>query len=209
MTKDMNLHLVTLTQPQDISQTRFTINDWRLISIYLKMVNTLIKQKIINPLANFGKVAEVLGGAGSEMETITVMVNKIKYKSGYKYQLAESYIIRVGIQIPDIIISYYLSVSTKGNLMIKKGYCWDGPSGPTVDTKNFMRGSLVHDALYQLMREGLLDQKWREQADKELKRICIEDGMSKIRAWWVYQAVRTFAKRCTDAENKKDVLTAP
>ena len=133
----------------------------------------------------------------------------IKYKSGYKYQLAESYIIRVGIQIPDIIISYYLSVSTKGNLMIKKGYCWDGPSGPTVDTKNFMRGSLVHDALYQLMREGLLDQKWREQADKELKRICIEDGMSKIRAWWVYQAVRTFAKRCTNTENKKDVLTAP
>ena len=72
-----------------------------------------------------------------------------------------------------------------------------------------MRGSLIHDALYEFMRKGLLSQKWRNQADLELKKACLEDGMSKIRASWVYWAVRTFAKRCTDPDNKRKVLTAP
>jgi hypothetical protein len=44
-----------------------------------------------------------------------------------------------------------------------KGYAWNGPSGPTLDTRNFMRGSLVHDALYQLMREGRMDNGLRRQ----------------------------------------------
>ena len=61
------------------------------------------------------------------------------------------------------------------------GYGRDGPSGPTLDTRDFIRGSLVHDALYQLMREGLLDHS-----------IHREDGMTALRAWWVYQGVRLF-----------------
>ncbi len=31
------------------------------------------------------------------------------------------------------------------------------PNGPTIETKTFMRASLVHDALYQLMREEHLE----------------------------------------------------
>lgn len=77
-----------------------------------------------------------------------------------------------------------------GLLTMKKGYAWDGPSGPTIDTKNFMRGSLVHDALYQLMRNGQLAPQWREGADQELRRICREDGMNRFRAWYVLQGVR-------------------
>lgn len=53
-----------------------------------------------------------------------------------------------------------------------------------------MRGSLVHDALYQLMRENHLDEdRWRPTADDILRRLCREDGMSAIRAWYVYQGV--------------------
>ena len=48
----------------------------------------------------------------------------------------------------------------------------------------------MHDALYQLIRKGYLEQKDREIADIELKRICLEDGMWKWRAWYVYHAVR-------------------
>lgn len=89
------------------------------------------------------------------------------------------------VQIPPVIF-----LGTNGLLTIKKGYAWDGPSGPTIDTPNFMRGSLVHDVLYQLMREELIPQDQREYADNLLRNICLEDGMSKIRAWWVYQGVR-------------------
>ncbi len=70
------------------------------------------------------------------------------------------------------------------------------PSGPTIDTKSFMRGSLAHDALYQLMHEKLLTvADARELADKVLRDICITDGMWKVRAWWVYRAVRIGGKK--------------
>ena len=78
----------------------------------------------------------------------------------------------------------------EGSLTVYAEYAWDGPSGPTIDTANFMRGSLVHDALYQLMRRGLLPQSEREGADKAIRDLCIEDGMSRVRAWWVYQSLR-------------------
>lgn len=127
----------------------------------------------------------------------------IKYRGGYKYQLAEAYSVLTSI-VPDQPIDHdYISLSAQGVIGIRQGYAWDGPSGPTVDTKTFMRGSLIHDALYQLMRDGLLPLSFREAADTELKKICLEDGMWSIRAWWVYRAVRTFggeAIRSRDSE---------
>ena len=74
----------------------------------------------------------------------------IKYRSGYKYQLVEEYQVRVSLIPENDIKTDFIELSTEGMLIIKKGYAWDGPSGPTIDTPNFMRGSLVHDALYQL-----------------------------------------------------------
>ena len=68
-----------------------------------------------------------------------------------------------------------------------------------------MRGSLVHDALYQLMRDGYLPLKTREYADWLLREICIEDGMSKIRADWVYMGVDLFG----ESSAKPDLLRAP
>ena len=133
----------------------------------------------------------------------------IKYKSGYKYQLVEECYKKVEIFPDEDIRTTHLTLYQGGYLRIKEGYCWDGPSGPAIDTKNFMCGSLVHDALYQLMRQGLIPQKWREQADKELRKVCLKDGMSKVRAWWVYYAVRTFAKRCATTDHKRKILTAP
>lgn len=86
----------------------------------------------------------------------------------------------------------FIGIDTDGTLLIRVRYKWDGASGIAIDTKNFMRGSLVHDALYQLLREGVLAQGDRIIADRILRDICIEDGMSRLRAWWVYNAVRMF-----------------
>lgn len=103
----------------------------------------------------------------------------------------------------------FIELGTEGMLVIKKGYAWDGPSGPTIDTPNFMRGSLVHDALYQLLRNELIDEKWRDEADDELRRICVEDGMSKICAKWVYIAVRKWGKVAASPESRKKIHKAP
>ena len=68
-----------------------------------------------------------------------------------------------------------------------------------------MRGSLVHDAPYQLMREQHLGQEHREYADRLLREICVAAGMSQIRAWWVYQGVRLGGA----SSAKPDLLQAP
>ena len=126
----------------------------------------------------------------------------------YKYQLKEDYEIQIDIKPAEDINFEYLSLSSEGLLTIKKHYAWDGPSGPTIDTKNFMRGSLVHDALYQLMRLGALDHNvHRKRADEILREICLEDGMWRIRAWWVHFAVRTFARRSTKPVKNNRVIT--
>jgi len=152
-------------------------------------------------------------------------MDTIKYRDGYRYQLAEMYDVKTGIILgenEDCIDTEFVCLYHNGILFIRRFFPWDGPSGPTKwlcdrvpkwlrnkILKTILRGSLVHDGLYYLMRQGKLDIKWREQADKELKRICLEDGMSKLRAWWVYKGVRRFAKFAALPENKKKILVAP
>jgi hypothetical protein len=71
-----------------------------------------------------------------------------------------------------------------------------------------MRAAWIHDGLYHLMREELLDRKkYRKAADWELYRYMIEDGASRIRAWYFYWAVRLFGK--SSATNKRKVEVAP
>ena len=135
----------------------------------------------------------------------------IEYKKGYKYQLADEYVVDIDIMPEnDIMTNDYINLTSEGCLTIKKGYAWDGPSGPTIDTLNFMRSSLVHDALYQLMRNEHLDKEtYREPADRLLQKMCKEDGMFLLRAWWVYWAVHKFGDPSADPSNKKPVIQAP
>ena len=125
-----------------------------------------------------------------------------KVPKHWKYLLTEGYILWLKYSPENLSIDTgFIKVSKSHSfpfLTVEERYAWDGPSGPTIDTKSFMRGSLIHDALYQLMREGHLDRKvWRLYADKLLRKLCLEDGMSKFRAWYVYNAVRLFAAGST------------
>jgi hypothetical protein len=119
--------------------------------------------------------------------------NNMNYRSlkNWKYELLKGVIEPVGI--PGIVITDYFTLSN-GVLFIYPRYAWDGPSGPTFDTDTFMRGSLVHDVICQMCEEGLIDKKYRKVGDELLKKICLEDGMSKFRAWYVYNAVRMYSK---------------
>ena len=134
----------------------------------------------------------------------------IRYRSGYKYQLHRAHVDRVDIRPAAPVVTDWVSLNLDGTLTVRGGYAWDGPSGPSLDTPSFMRASLVHDALYQLMRLGALDaQRWRAAADREMRRMCREDGMSWLRAWWVHQAVRWFGEPATWPESRKPVEAAP
>jgi hypothetical protein len=134
----------------------------------------------------------------------------IRYKSDYKYQLAEGYKIKISITPRSNIKTDFINLDTTGNLLIKKAYAWDGPSGPVIDTKENLRASLIHDALYQLMRnEELVTRTHRKAADQIFKDICKKDGVSNFRASAYYKALRRFGKPAASPMNKKKVHRAP
>lgn len=107
----------------------------------------------------------------------------------YKYQLVKEFKYGTGILEFDIDLPF-IKLDTKGNLTILSNYAWDGASGPTIDTINSMRASLVHDALYQLLRMKKLPQELVIIADKLFKKILIIDGMSSFRAGYWYRGLR-------------------
>jgi len=162
-------------------------------------------------------VSEVSKWAGSfsaqrEMATVAAYI-KYREIEGYKYQLMERYVHETGWALPKSVQTggRWVALSRTGRLTFKKGYAWDGPSGPTIDTKSFMRGSLVHDGCYQLMRERLLPQQKRKPADVLLWLICTEDGMSRTRADYVYHAVRALGGRAARPKKKPQpvIIKAP
>ena len=122
-------------------------------------------------------------------------------KRNWKYELADNYRTVVRILPEADIHSEYITLNRAGVLSIGTAYAWDGPSGPTHDDAQGMLASLVHDALYQLMRERILPHTWRKMADKELVLIAKECGMPwcRRRAW--YRAVRLFAGRSLDRDD--------
>ena len=133
---------------------------------------------------------------------------RIRYMGGYRYQLIENYSVNTKIY-GQRVESEYLWLHPDGLLAIEAGYCWDGASGPAVDSSTIMRGSLIHDALYQLIRMELMPKVLRKMCDQELYLTCREDGMSWVRAHYVYYAVRLFGRSSADAASRRVVQEAP
>lgn len=135
------------------------------------------------------------------------MGDQIKYRSGYKYSLWEDYRVQIGIQ-GHYVVHQHFTLSLDGWLTIHADYPWDGASG-ALDTKTIVRGSLVHDALFEMLRLGLLphDPCFHE-ANLELHKICLEDGMCRWRADYIYRAVERFGNAFAAVSPAK-IKTAP
>lgn len=137
-------------------------------------------------------------------------MDTIKYRSGYRYQLAEDFSIEIPILPPEDISTRFIRLTRKGLLTLRADYATDGPSGPTADTRHTIRAAFVHDALYQLLRDGLLDAaRFRGVADLIFRNILLEDGMNPLRAQLWYRGVAQFGEPNVDPASEKPVLTAP
>ena len=105
-----------------------------------------------------------------------------------------------------------ITMAAGGFLTINADYAWDGATG-IPDSRRNMFASLVHDALYQIMREryqhdqsqiGGIDRKvFRKKADKLYKKLCLKNGVSKFFAFLAYLGIRRFAKHASQKSNTK------
>ncbi len=128
-----------------------------------------------------------------------------KVSRHWKYLLKADFHCKIPIYPEDPIITKFIELDPKGWLLLKENYASDGPSWPAIPTRNFMRGAWIHDALYQLIRMEKLHPKYREIADQILYEVIRSDGMSRLRAWWVYHAVRHGAWRSARPGSQKPV----
>lgn len=133
----------------------------------------------------------------------------IRYRSlrHWRFILAENYSIQTpifGCSFPDgddpAADRFHFSIEPGGLLVIRKGYCWDGPSGPVPAWRSSLRPSLVHDALYQLLRLEVLPAAMRAEVDRFFHRLCRESGMRPWLAWCFHKAVRWFGSSAASEE---------
>lgn len=131
----------------------------------------------------------------------TFLYEKLPKSDKYKYRLTADYSVQLHFIPEKTIHGDYYSLYDTGVLVIYKGYSWDGASGPTIDTKNTVRASCVHDVLYQALKEKKLPRKYKQPSDKELQIIMLEDSntdtifwnvLNNTRAGYYYAAVRVF-----------------
>ena len=115
----------------------------------------------------------------------------------YKFKVEENFSIELPIKIADFEQPY--ATSKNGILEIKKGYAWDGASGPVINTQNTLIASLVHDVLYQAMRLNLIkpNKVNRKIADKNFFEILKMNGVNSVRRTVWYLEVRLFGKKST------------
>lgn len=106
----------------------------------------------------------------------------LRYIEGAKYQVVEDYHVDTPI-LGMTIIDDLFSLTPDGHLVVRKGFAWDGASGPTFDSKSSMSASLVHDVFCICMRDGRLPYAiWQDAVNRFFEVMCQRAGMWGWRA---------------------------
>ena len=156
---------------------------------------------------------------------------RFSYRKVYKYVLEGDYSVELPASLwaKKQIGNEFVFVS-RNMLVLRRGYAWDGCSGPTIDTETTMRAGGIHDPLYQLLREGFLLPSRRVHVDRFFREILKEDqglyltrwaarggqwrrrwliavsicrGFSLARRWTYFGAVRLFAGHAARLKTKE------
>lgn len=133
----------------------------------------------------------------------------MKYRAGYKYVLDENICVMTSVMPRTAVAMDHITLFQNGKICIEAGYAWDGASGPVPDTKWNMTASLVHDALYQLLRRDLLAYHFKEAVDSTFRELCISGGVPKCLAWTYYKALQKFGHKAASRSAIKQVYHAP
>jgi len=96
------------------------------------------------------------------------------------------------------------SIYIDGTIEARSDFLYDFASG-AVDTDAMKVAALAHDIPCRAIRQGLLDPSWQPVADRLLQTVYLrvdvgdlgwfKSSVRKIRAKWVFRAVREYQKR--------------
>ena len=114
----------------------------------------------------------------------------------WKFKLDAPYAYDLHFQVFDSIGSRWVSLLPRHLMLLASEYFWDGITGfpRWFQPRCMLRGSLIHDAGLQLIKEGLLSPTYRERFDEEFRLTCLEDGTPTWVANLAYNAVRLYAQ---------------
>lgn len=130
----------------------------------------------------------------------------MKFRKGYKYQLAETEIVQTPLLGYDIDI-HLIRLTTDGLLTTQADFAWDGASGPTLDTDDTYTPSLVHDVFAKLIRLKLLPRSCVKTINKFLNKMLKDRGMNWFRRRYWMIGLWLTGGSFADPENVKKVYT--
>lgn len=131
----------------------------------------------------------------------------MEYTDGYKYQIRKNMRFALPPEFQGIEIETDFIKLETCLLTIRKGYAYNGASGPTFDTKNSMRPTAFHDAMCQLMAEGLLPREFSPLVNELFRELLLQDGMSSFRSGLWHHGVEKHGAYSTI--RNKNILVAP
>ena len=105
-----------------------------------------------------------------------------------KYELTQCVEVMCLYDFPDAEMTFLRIRNAR--MYFEPGFLWDGPSGPIVDTVDWMVPSLAHDGLYELMRAGKIPLSFRRNADRQMAVMLKDARMSWIKRVYSYLGVR-------------------
>lgn len=119
----------------------------------------------------------------------------MNYIRGKNYLLTHTETIKLPFTLPEFSIADGLVSSwSHALLIIGKGWTWDGASFFLFrwfwTPKRWVKPSLIHDALYEAIRRGVIGREMRERIDLFFRDELIRRGVNKVEAQLAYWCIR-------------------
>jgi hypothetical protein len=144
-----------------------------------------------------------------------VTTDRVYYSDGYRWLLREDAAFQTYLCGYDVH-NDMIALSPSGFLLVKRGYATDGVTGITgtpwawlLERPWLRRGSFGHDAIYQLIRLGLLPRECKKAGDQLLHDCCLQDGAWAWQADFALTMVRRHGQGAVMPSSERPVLVAP
>lgn len=134
---------------------------------------------------------------------MTILNRQIAYTNADKFVLGRDETFNLWFAPKQKIETSYGIFETNGKLTAKRGYLWSA-NFPAINTEDTRPASLVHDLIYDLIKDGLLPREpFKDLADKAMMEILIECKVPDFRAWAWYRAVQAGGDSALDSPRPK------